>query len=61
MILSRSGGSEGVGLAIPSNVVRAITGQLKANGHVHRGMIGVELQTVDSIMPRPSACPSPAE
>jgi serine protease Do len=50
MILSRSGGSEGVGLAIPANVVRVIAAQLKANGRVHRGMIGVQLQTVDSIM-----------
>ena len=59
MILSRSGGSEGVGLAIPSNVVRVITGQLKANGHVHRGMIGVELQTVDSIIAAALRLPQP--
>jgi serine protease Do len=30
LILSHSGGSEGVGLAIPSNVVRVITDQLRA-------------------------------
>ena len=47
MILSHSGGSEGVGLAIPSNVVRVITDQLRARGRVRRGMIGVQLQAID--------------
>jgi serine protease Do len=59
MILSHSGGSEGVGLAIPANVVREITGQLKASGRVHRGMIGVQLQTVDSIMAAALRLPQP--
>jgi serine protease Do len=50
MILSQSGGSEGVGLAIPSNTVRAIVEQLRAHGHVHRGVIGVGIQTVTPVM-----------
>lgn len=45
-ILSESGGSEGLGFAIPSNVVRNIYDQLKAEGHVHRGQIGVYVRTV---------------
>jgi serine protease Do len=45
-ILSESGGSEGLGFAIPSNVVRNIYEQLKAEGHVHRGQIGVYLRTI---------------
>src|SRR5664279_2605449 len=45
-ILSESGGSEGLGFAIPSNVVRNIYEQLKSEGHVHRGQIGVYLRTV---------------
>jgi serine protease Do len=45
-ILSESGGSEGLGFAIPSNVVRNIYDQLKTEGHVHRGQIGVYLRTV---------------
>lgn len=45
-ILSESGGSEGLGFAIPSNVVRNIYEQLKTEGHVHRGQIGVYLRTV---------------
>jgi len=46
MILSQSGGSEGVGLAIPSNMVKTIYQQLRANGVVHRGMIGVTPQAI---------------
>jgi serine protease Do len=45
-ILSESGGSEGLGFAIPSNVVRSIYEQLKTEGHVHRGQIGVYLRTI---------------
>jgi len=46
MILTKSGGSEGVGFAIPSNTVRAITDHLRADGRVHRTVIGAEVQTV---------------
>ncbi|HVP53704.1 MAG TPA: trypsin-like peptidase domain-containing protein [Candidatus Eisenbacteria bacterium] len=45
-ILSESGGSEGLGFAIPSNVVRNIYQQLKTEGHVHRGQIGVYVRTI---------------
>ena len=50
MIITRSGGSEGVGLAIPSNTVRYIVDQLRARGRVHRGVIGVQVQTVGPTM-----------
>ncbi|HXY38662.1 MAG TPA: trypsin-like peptidase domain-containing protein [Vicinamibacteria bacterium] len=50
MILSQSGGSEGVGLAIPANTVRAIVEQLRSHGHVHRGVIGAQVQTVTPTM-----------
>jgi serine protease Do len=50
LILSQSGGSEGVGLAIPSNTVRYITGQLRANGRVRRTVMGVQVETVDPIL-----------
>jgi len=39
-ILSQSGGSEGLGFAIPSNIVRAVYTQIRKDGHVHRGQIG---------------------
>jgi serine protease Do len=50
MILTQSGGSEGVGLAIPSNIVRAIVDQLRANGKVRRGVIGMQAQNITPTM-----------
>jgi serine protease Do len=46
MILSQSGGNEGVGFAIPSNIVRNVYEQLRKSGKVTRGEIGVEAQTI---------------
>jgi serine protease Do len=45
-ILSQSGGSEGLGFAIPSNIVKNVYTQLKAEGHVHRSEIGVFAQSI---------------
>ena len=45
-ILTQSGGSEGLGFAIPSNMAAGIYGQLKANGRVQRGEIGASLQNM---------------
>jgi serine protease Do len=45
-ILSQSGGSEGLGFAIPSNLVRNVYQQIRQEGHVHRSEIGVLAQTI---------------
>ncbi len=45
-ILSRSGGSQGIGFAIPANLARNILEQLVATGRVVRGYIGASLQDV---------------
>jgi len=45
-ILTQSGGSEGIGFAIPSNIVSTVVNQLRKDGHVHRGQIGVYAQTI---------------
>ena len=45
-ILTQSGGSEGLGFAIPSNIVRNVYTQIRKDGHVHRGQIGVVAQTI---------------
>src|SRR5271166_2332694 len=45
-ILSQSGGNEGLGFAIPSDVVRNVYDQIRTEGHVHRGQIGVYPQTI---------------
>ena len=43
-ILSESGGNQGIGLAIPSNLARSLGAQLAATGHVTRGWLGVTVQ-----------------
>jgi serine protease Do len=45
-ILSRSGGSEGVGFAIPANIARSVVEQIRTGGRVRRGRIGVRAQTI---------------
>ena len=45
-ILTQSGGSEGLGFAIPSNLIRNIYQQLRKEGHVHRSQIGMSAQTI---------------
>jgi serine protease Do len=49
-ILSPTGGSVGIGFAIPSNTVKQIVAQLEKTGHVTRGYLGVEAQAVSGGM-----------
>jgi serine protease Do len=46
MILSESGGSEGLGFAIPARVVQFVYESLRKNGHVHRVEIDASAQTI---------------
>ncbi len=46
-IFTRSGGSIGLSFAIPSSVVRNVVEQLRDNGAVVRGWLGVSIQEVD--------------
>ncbi|MFG0327149.1 MAG: trypsin-like peptidase domain-containing protein [Phycisphaerales bacterium JB037] len=43
-IFSRSGGSNGIGFAIPSNMVRTVLDAIRAQGRVVRGWLGVEMR-----------------
>ncbi len=45
-ILTQSGGSEGIGFAIPSNIAREVYRQLKLQGHVHRAQLGLVGETI---------------
>jgi serine protease Do len=45
-ILSQSGGSEGMGFAIPANVVKRVYAELRKDGHIHHGHIGIRALTV---------------
>ncbi len=46
-IISRSGGSQGIGFAIPGNLARNVMEQLTANGKVVRGYVGVNVQDIN--------------
>jgi len=45
-IFSRSGGSIGIGFAIPVNLAKSVMAQLAETGHVVRGWLGVSIQPV---------------
>lgn len=49
-ILSQSGGSEGLGFAAPSNIVRSVYNQIRETGRVRRGAIGVYVQTITPVL-----------
>jgi serine protease Do len=62
-ILSPSGGSVGIGFAIPSNTIKRITTQLIASGKVVRGYLGVAAQEISPQMAQALGLPadSPAK
>ena len=47
-IYSPNGGSIGIGFAIPANQARAILEELRTEGAVRRGWLGVSIRSVDS-------------
>jgi serine protease Do len=49
-ILTQSGGSEGIGFAIPSKIASQVYAQLKTKGHVHRSQLGLAGQTINPDM-----------
>jgi serine protease Do len=51
-IYSPSGGSVGIGFAIPSNTAEEVIEQLKTRGFVTRGWLGVAIQTVTPTIAR---------
>ncbi len=50
LILSQSGGNEGLGFAAPSNIVRRVFEQIRQFGRVRRGEIGVRAQTITPLL-----------
>jgi serine protease Do len=46
LILTQSGGSHGLGFAIPSAIVASAYPQLRKYGHLHRGLIGFSMQAI---------------
>jgi serine protease Do len=56
-IASGSGGSVGIGFAIPTNLVKPIVTQLAATGHVVRGWLGVSIQPLTPELARSFGLP----
>ena len=46
MIFSPSGGSVGIGFAIPAGTIHDVVAQLQAHGRVARGYLGAEIQSI---------------
>jgi serine protease Do len=57
LILSQAGGDEGLGFAAPSNIVRTVYEQIRKNGRVRRGDIGIRAQTITPTMARGLSLP----
>ncbi len=51
-IFSRSGGSQGIGFAIPVNLAREVMSQILEHGYVIRGWLGVEIQAITPALAR---------
>lgn len=49
-ILSPSGGSIGIGFAIPSNTIKSVVDQIRKTGHVTRGYLGLMDQNISPTM-----------
>ena len=47
-ILSRSGGNQGIGFAVPTNLARYVMESIIENGRVVRGFMGVNIQDIDA-------------
>jgi len=52
LIVSQAGGDEGLGFAAPSNIVRTVYEQIRQNGRVRRGDIGIRAQTITPTLAR---------
>ncbi len=50
MILSRTGGNQGIGFAIPVNLARDVMQSLVKDGHVTRGYLGVGIQDLTPVL-----------
>ena len=58
-IFSPSGGSVGLGFAIPAETVTAVIGQLESKGHVERGYLGISAQEVTPLLAKALGMKSP--
>ncbi len=58
-IFSETGGSQGIGFAIPINLARDVTTQIIEKGHVVRGWLGVGIQNISPELAESFELPEP--
>ncbi len=56
-IITQSGGNEGVGFAIPSNILSLAARNIRKYGHVHRSSVGLGLQAITPTLAKALALP----
>jgi len=56
-IFSRSGGSQGIGFAIPASLAEKVMREIVAHGFVARGWLGIEVQSLSASLARELAVP----
>ena len=49
-IFSRTGGNQGIGFAVPSNLVREVYQSIQSKGRVVRGYLGAQIQALDQAL-----------
>jgi serine protease Do len=59
-IFSPSGGSVGLGFAIPAETVTSVIGQLESKGRVERGYLGISAQEVTPVLAKALGMKAPA-
>ena len=50
LIFSQSGGNEGLGFSAPSNIVQHVYLEIRQNGRVRRGWLGIGVQSVNPVL-----------
>lgn len=58
-IFTRSGGSHGIGFAIPVDLAQEVMNEIIENGHVARGWLGIEVQALDQALAESFGLDSP--
>jgi serine protease Do len=57
-ILTKSGGNEGVGFAIPGNLVSSICNQIRTEHHVHHHQIGIAVRAITPTLAQALSLPT---
>ena len=60
-IYSTTGGSMGIGFAVPINLAKFVIAELKVKGKVERGWLGIKIQATPAVLPEEISTPDQSE